>query len=257
MDNVVTFIQEAKITSFSPQVGFAGDPFEIQGENLEDVENIYFINSFEDKYQASFNIVTPDQNPAKIMGNIPNIDSSIGDYKIRIENSLGYNDWGFFKPYLSVQTNLQNISGDDTTQMYDKLATTSEISSSPTSSEGIQIMSLSYKPVMGGNKLVVQCELSLQSNFWGSAVVALFKDNETTPSKVWNYGLQGLNFGQIAKLTYIADASTVATQTWKVRVGRPTGTYNTVYVNMNSVSSNPYGSGLETSSWLGITEIDN
>ena len=258
MNSTVTFINKPQITALSPSVGFAGNAFTIQGHNLEDVETVYFIDSFGKSYQATFNtytIVGESSDTVNITGTIPNIDTTLGEYVVRVQNSLGFDDHCCFSPYQATQTNVQNISGDDAKQVSDKITINAEISDTPTNTEGFEVLDLSYQPAKIGNKLIIQCEMSLQSNFWGSAVVALFKDNETSPSKVWNYALLGLNFGQIAKLSYVADIDNLNSQTWRVRIGRAAGTYPLIYLNRNSQSSTPYGGA--TSSWIAITEIDN
>ena len=139
--------------------------------------------------------------------------------------------------------------------MPDFLGTIAEISDTPTNTQGFEILDLSYTPVSPSTKLIVQCQLSLQSNFWGSAVIALFKDSETTPRKVWNYSLLGMNMGQVAKMGYLVESTSMSSQTWRVRVGRAENTYPTIYINRNSQSSTPYGGA--TSSWMSITEIDS
>ena len=82
-----------------------------------------------------------------------------------------------------------------------------------------------------------------------------FKGSETTPRKVWNYSLLGLNFGQSAKIGYVAEAEATTTQTWSVRVGRAAGTFPIIYVNRDSSTTLPYGGA--ASSWMSITEIDD
>lgn len=86
-------------------------------------------------------------------------------------------------------------------------------------------------------------------------MIALFKGNETTPRKVWNYVLLGTNFGQVAKLGYVADSENLSPQTWRVRLGRAEGTLPIIYVNRNAATSTPYGGN--TNSWAMITEIDD
>lgn len=252
MHDILTFIHKPEITSFSPTVGFSGTAFMIQGNNLVDVEGVDFIDAFGNVYQASFSYNSINQI---INGSVPNIDTTLGEYVVRVKNSLGHSDWCCFTPYQATQTNITNISGDDAKQTSDKITVNAEINDTPDSSQGFEVMHLSYDPARIGNKLIIQCELSLQSSFWGSAVVALFKDNETTPAKVWNYALLGLNFGQIAKLSYVADINTLTAQTWRVRIGRAAGTYPLIYLNRNSQTATPYGGS--TSSWIAITEIDN
>ena len=254
-NNILTFIDEPSITTFTPSVGFAGTQFTIQGDNLEDAETIYFIEAITNvSYFATFQKIDSGGSTV-IQGTVPDIDSTKRDYIVRIENSLGSHDWCCFSPYQATRTNISNISGDDSKQVFDKLTINAEISDAPTNTQGFQVLDLDYKPAKIGNKLLVQCELSLQSNFWGSAVVALFKDSEAFPRKAWNFGLQGLNFGQVAKLTYVADIDTLSTQYWKVRIGRAAGTYPLIYLNRNSQTFNAYNGN--TSSVMVITEIDN
>jgi hypothetical protein len=254
MSNQITFIKKPIITSFGPTVGFTGNSFIIYGENLEDTERVYFIDAFEQKKEVGFNKSTTAQGTPILTGTIPVLDGTLGKYIVRAENSLGFDDFCCFEHYVSTQTLIRHISGDDTKQTNDRLSINSEISASPTNAQGFEVLNLSYNPVGPTNKLLIQAELSLQSNYWGSAVVALFKDSETTPKKVWNYSLLGLNFGQIAKIGYVAEAESTSAQIWKVRVGRAAGTFPIIYVNRDSSTNLPYGGA--ASSWMSITEID-
>ena len=253
-DLLFEFIKSPSITDVSPKSGFVGTSFVITGENLEDVTKVFFIDAFERKTQASFNKSTQYGNTV-ITGYVPSIDNTTGQHLIRVENESGTGDFCCFTPFTTTQTNIPNISGDVTTQNDDRFAINSVIDNAITSSQGFQVLSLSYSPRMGNNKLLIQCELSLQSSFFGGAVVALFKDNETTPKKVWNYMLMGLNLGQVARLGYVAPAVGTAQQTWKVKIGRPNNTYATVYYNRNSQTGSPYGGA--ASSWMSITEIQS
>ena len=210
--------------------------------------------AFERKTQASFTKHTQYGNTV-LTGYVPNIDNTTGQHLIRVENESGSGEFCCFSPFTTTQTNIPNISGDVTEQTDDKLAINSVISNDITNTQGFEVLSINYSPRMGNNKLLIQCELSIQSNFFGAAVVALFKDNETVPRKVWNYSLMGLNFGQIGKLGYVAPAIGTASQTWKVRLGRPDNTYATVYLNRNAQTGQPYGGA--TSSWMSITEIQS
>ena len=256
MNNTVTIIDEPKATLLSPTVGFAGTAFTITGDNLEDVESVNFIEEIlQTPYPATFTKTILSGGSTKLTGLVPNIDTTHEHYIVRVENSLGKSDFCCFSPYQATQTNVQNISGDDVKQTSDRITVNAEISDTPSNEQGFQVLNLDYTPAKIGNKLIIQCELSLQSNFWGSAVVALFKDNETTPAKAWNYALLGLNFGQIAKLSYVADINSLGTQVWKVRIGRSAGTFPLIYLNRNSQNATPYAGA--ASSWIAITEIDN
>ena len=49
MSNIITFIKAPKITSFYPAVGFPGTNFSVAGDDLEDVEHLYFMDVFDNK----------------------------------------------------------------------------------------------------------------------------------------------------------------------------------------------------------------
>jgi len=255
MFDYIEFIEEPKTTSFSPSVGLTGNSFVIGGDNMIDVKNVYFVDVFQKKIEVSFTNYTTPQGAVVLLGVVPVLDGTLGKYIVRVENSLGYHDFCCFEHYVGTQTLIRNISGDDTEQIDDKYSINSEISNSPTNTQGFEIIRLAYSPIGPSNKIIIQAEISLQSSYWGSAVMALFKNNETTPRKVWNYALMGLNFGQIAKIGFVADAQSTSAQTWKLRVGRAAGTYPIIYVNRDSSTSLPYGGA--TSSWMSITEIDD
>ncbi len=250
----ITFIKKPIVSGFSPLLGLTSTTFTVFGSYLEDAESLYFVDVFGKKTQVSFSKNGTAPNTT-LTGSIPVLDGTIGKYLVRVENSLGHSDFCCFQHHVSTQTNIVNISGDDTKQINDKYSINSAISHTPTNTEGFEILNLNYIPVGPSNKLVVQAEVSLQSSFWGSAVLALFKNSETTPKKVWNYSLLGLNFGQVAKIGYVADAESTNTQTWRLRVGRASGTLPVIYVNRDSNTSQPYNGA--TSSWMSITEIDN
>ena len=254
-NNSITFIKKPEISTFYPPNGHGGVSFIMTGENLEDVEHVYFIDAFEGKTETPFNKSLDSNGKTKLTGIVPILDGTLGVHVIRAENALGYSDKCCFVPLVSTQTSIANISGDDARQIDDKYAINAEISDTPTNTQGFEILDLSYTPVSPSTKLIVQCQLSLQSNFWGSAVIALFKDSETTPRKVWNYSLLGMNMGQVAKMGYLVESTSMSSQTWRVRVGRAENTYPTIYINRNSQSSTPYGGA--TSSWMSITEIDS
>tara|TARA_Y100001937_G_scaffold100427_1_gene137491 strand:+ start:374 stop:1141 length:768 start_codon:yes stop_codon:yes gene_type:complete len=255
MSNQIHFIKKPIVTGISPSIGFTGNSFVINGVHLHDASNVYFVDVFGNKTEVNFSKQTTPQGTQIISGTIPALDGTLGKYLVRVENSLGFDDFCCFEHYVSTQTLIRNISGDDTKQTSDRLSINSEISASPTNTQGFEVLNLTYNPVGPTNKLLVQAEISLQSSYWGSAVVALFKDSETTPKKVWNYSLLGLNFGQIAKIGYVAEANSTNQQKWRVRVGRAAGTFPIIYVNRDSSTNLPYGGA--ASSWMSITEIDD
>jgi len=254
MSNAITFIKKPVVETFYPPNGLGGIGFIITGQNLEDAEHVYFIDAFENKVEVPFNKVLEQSGATKLTGIVPVLDGTLGVRMVRVENSVGYSDKCCFSPLVSTQTSIANISGDDVIQIDDKYAINAEISDTPTNTQGFEVLTLTYTPVSPSTKLVIESHLSLQSNFWGSAVVALFKNNEATPKKVWSYALMGINFGQVAKLGVIEDSSSLTPQTWRVRVGRTHNTYPTIYINRSVESATPYGGA--TSSWMSITEID-
>ena len=87
-NNILTFIDEPSITTFTPSVGFAGTQFTIQGDNLEDAETIYFIEAITNvSYFATFQKIDSGGSTV-IQGTVPDIDSTKRDYIVRIENSF-------------------------------------------------------------------------------------------------------------------------------------------------------------------------
>ena len=86
-------------------------------------------------------------------------------------------------------------------------------------------------------------------------MVGLFKDSETTPRRVWNYGLIGPQMGQMAVLSFVATAGTTDSQTWRLRLGKSETSFATVYLNRNSTNTNPYGLDIARS-YMTVTEIE-
>lgn len=175
MSNVITFIQEPEISTFSPPGGFTGATFTITGNNLEDVEHVYFINAFEGKTEVPFQKIVDQYDQTSLSGTVPAIDSTFGAHMVRVENAVGYSDKCCFSPLMSTQTSIANISGDDVEQIDDKYAINAEINDTPTNTQGFEIINISYTPVSPSTKLVVQCELSLQSSFWGGCCDSPFQ----------------------------------------------------------------------------------
>jgi hypothetical protein len=253
MSNQITFIKKPVITSISPQSGFSGTSFTIYGQNLEDVKSVFFVDPFEREISASFNVGYQGSS-AVLFGKVPSVDGTTGQHMVRVRNEVGQDSFCCFVPYTPTFTSIPNISGDVTKQNDDRYAINSEISDTPSRIQGFEVISLSYIPQAGNHKLLIQAEVSVQSSFWGSAVVALFKNNEWTPRKVWNYSLLGINMGQVAKIGFVAQAEGLGSQTWRVRVGRAANTYPIIYINRNIQTSIPYGGAAST--WMSITEIE-
>ena len=251
--NTITFISDVSDVSISPTYGFVGIDFTIAGLNLEDATYLYFVDSFENEIQSAFTKVGTGENTT-LQGKIPLLDGTKGVCRIKVGNSLGFTMGNYFEPWVASQTDIPNLSGDVTAQSTDRLAINSVISNTPNSNEGFQILSLGYTPVRPDHKLLIQSEVCLQSSFWGSAVLALYKDDLTTPQKVWNYGLMGYNLGQVAKLSLVVSAGYGGQQVWKLRVGRTPNTFPIIYINRDSNTATPYYG--TPSSWMSITEIE-
>ena len=83
----------------------------------------------------------------------------------------------------------------------------------------------------------------------------MFKDSETSPRRVWNYGLIGPTMGQMATLSYVVTAGSTTNQTWRLRLGKTSSSFATVYLNRNLSNTNPYGLDVARS-YMTITEIE-
>jgi len=248
----IQFISLPSGTSITPSYGLLNDPFVIEGENLHLATGVLFVDKFQNETSSTFTVASP----TKINGNIPLIDSSLGRHEVRVQNELGYTKLYFDPLVPSLAAEPRRLIDYAVTDITDHLGINAGISeSAPNNTQGYEIATTTVSAIHPSSAFVISCELSLENDFWGSAVVGLFKDSETTPRRVWNYGLIGPQMGQMAVLSYVTTAGTTSNQTWRIRLGRSTNSYSTVYLNRNSTNANPYGTDISRS-YMTITEIE-
>lgn len=249
----IQFISLASGASITPTYGFNNASFTISGENLDYATGVKFVDMFQNEINADFAI----QSPNTITGNSPLLDASLGAHEVRVTNELGHSKICCFSPLQPVQTSEpRRLVQHTTTEITDHLGINAPIQESgPNNTQGYEIASISAQALHAANQFIISCELSLENDFWGSAVVALFKDSESSPRKVWNYGMIGLNMGQMASMTYLETAGDTDWHTWKIRLGRTHTSASTIYLNRNINNNNPYGLDI-AKSYLTVTEIE-
>ena len=252
MSSNIQFISLPSGSSITPSYGLPTNAFEIAGTNLDQGTGVLFVDKFQNEIAANFTSVSD----VKITGNVPLIDSTLGKHEVRVQNELGYSKLYFdplvpalaAEPRRLIQHTVQDIT--------DHLGINAGISqTAPNNTQGYEIATTTVSAIHSSSSLIVSCELSLENDFWGAAVVALFKDSETTPRRVWNFGLIGPTMGQMATLSYVVTAGTTSNQTWRIRLGRSDSSFSTVYLNRNSTNANPYGLDISRS-YMTVTEIE-
>ena len=252
MSSDIQFISLASGASITPSYGFLNDDFVINGQDLDLATGVLFVDKFQNEIASTFNAASS----TTINGNVPLLDSSLGRHEVRVQNELGYIKL-YFDPTVPAQSaEPRRLIGHTVTAITDHLGINSAIpTTSPNNTHGYEIATTDVSAIHASSALIISCELSLENDFWGAAVVGLFKNNETTPTKVWNYGLIGPQMGQMAVLSHVATAGTTSAQTWRIRLGRSDSSFSTVYLNRNSTQTNPYGLDIATS-YMTITEIE-
>ena len=195
-------------------------------------------------------------SPTVINGSVPLLDSSLGRHEVRVQNELGYGKLYFDPVTPALTAEPRRLIGHTVTDITDHLGINSAIpTTSPNNTQGYEIATTSVSAIHASSTFIVSCELSLENDFWGAAVVALYKDLETTPRRVWNYALIGPQMGQMAVLSFVVTAGTTDSQTWRIRLGRAESSLSTVYLNRNSTETNPYGLDIARS-YMTVTEIE-
>ncbi len=81
----LVFISPLTISGFSPSIAGTGFNFLVTGENLIDTTEVYFLNQFEDKFFAQFNLDVENN----VTGRIPALNPREGFYKVGVGNELG------------------------------------------------------------------------------------------------------------------------------------------------------------------------
>jgi len=249
----IQFIAPVSGTSITPSFGLLNEPFSIAGVNLNYATTLQFVDKFDNATNVEFSI----ESPTKINGNVPLLDGTLGAHEIRITNELGSHDFCCFSPIVpALAAEPRRLIQIKVNKLTDHLAINAPIQeSSPNQTQGYEIASTSITAIHPASTFVINCELSLENDFWGSAIIALFKDGESSPRRVWNYGMIGLNMGTTANLTYVTTAGDVAAQNWKIRLGRTHTSFSTIYLNRNMSNNNPYGLDI-AHSYMTIHEIE-
>ena len=257
MGTSINFIRPPTGDSISPNVGHNGTIFTLGGPSLGDVTGVHFMNMFEDQYPATFGVV----DNTKITGQVPLLDGTLGPYKVNLTNEVGKDDICCFYPYITASATMPIIFNSQRNfvkytykQIDDKYGINAAIDNAPNKTQGYEVVSVTEQLENPNNLLEIKCELSLQSAFWGAAVLALFKDDETIPLKVWNYSLLGQDMGQIARFTYLDSPGNMEEHRYRIRLGRTHTSYAAVYMNRGVNESHPYYG--KTSSYMSISEIE-
>ena len=252
MSNSIQFISLPSGSSIEPSYGLTNTDFTISGQNLTDATGVLFVDKFQNEVSSNF----AAQSSTIITGKVPLVDHTLGKHEVRVQNELGHTKL-YFDPFTPVQTvSPRRLIQHKVTTITDHLGINSQISdTAPNNTQGYEVASTTVNAIHSSSALIISCELSLENDFWGAAVVALYKGSETTPRRVWNYGLIGPQMGQMAVLTYIDTAGTTDHQTWRVRLGTSSNSFSTVYLNRSFTSTNPYGIDVSRS-YMTITEIE-
>jgi len=252
MSSTIQFISKPSGTSITPSYGLLNDSFVINGQNLDQVSGVLFVDKFQNEIASTFTAASP----TVINGSVPLLDSSLGRHEVRVQNELGYGKLYFDPVTPALTAEPRRLIGHTVTDITDHLGINSAIpTTAPNNTQGYEIATTSVSAIHASSSLIISCELSLENDFWGAAVVALYKDLETSPRRVWNYGLIGPQMGQMAVLSFVVTAGTVDSQTWRIRLGRAESSLSTVYLNRNSTQTNPYGLDIARS-YMTITEIE-
>ena len=252
MSSNIQFISLPAGSSINPSYGLLNEPFVVSGQNLTQATGVLFVDKFQNEIASTFSAASD----TTINGNVPLLDASLGKHEVRVQNELGYTKL-YFDPLVPAQTaEPRRLIGHTVTDKTDHLGINSAIPTvSPNNTHGYEIATTSVSAIHPSSTFIISCELSLENDFWGAAVVALFKDSETSPRRVWNYSLIGPQMGHMAVLSFVATAGTTSSQTWRVRLGRSDSSLSTVYLNRNSTQTNPYGLDVARS-YMTVTEIE-
>ncbi len=252
MSNSIQFISLPSGASIAPSYGLTNTDFTISGQNLDDATGVLFVDKFQNEVASTF----AAQSSSIITGKVPLVDHTLGTHEIRVQNEIGYSKL-YFDPFTPVQTiSPRRLIQHKVTTISDHLGINSQISdTAPNNTQGYQIAATTINAIHESSALIVSCELSLENDFWGAAVVGLFKDSESAPRRVWNYGLIGPQMGQMAVLSFVVEAGTTSNQTWRLRLGTSSNSFSTVYLNRSFTTANPYGLDI-AKSYMTITEIE-
>lgn len=123
----------------------------------------------------------------------------------------------------------------------------------PQNTEGVQLMTHTHTPLKAGNKLLVECDLSLANDGYYGALLALFRDSVADALMTGATMMGGaVGDGGRGHISFIYTAPDTTPVTFKVRAA-PTWTASTIYFN-RPVAGAYYG-GVERSA-IRVTEYD-
>ena len=181
MSSNIQFISLPSGGSINPSYGLLNDSFEVNGQNLTQATGVLFVDKFQNEIASTFSAASD----TVINGNVPLLDASLGRHEVRVQNELGYTKL-YFDPLVPAQTaEPRRLIGHTVTDITDHLGINSAIPTvSPNNTHGYEIATTSVSAIHPSSTFIISCELSLENDFWGAAVVALFKDNETSPRRV-------------------------------------------------------------------------
>ena len=74
MSSTIQFISLPSGTSITPSYGLLNDSFVINGENLNQVSGVLFVDKFQNEIASTFTATSP----TVINGSVPLLDSSLG-----------------------------------------------------------------------------------------------------------------------------------------------------------------------------------
>ena len=128
-------------------------------------------------------------------------------------------------------------------------ATTLRFEDNPTSSQGIEVGSATIYPTNPSYLLAMEIDLSFSATDYTEIMACLFKDDETTPRKVWLGHVYGVNMGQTLRLKYTTAAQNTSAQTWKLKIGgrQNSEQRGTVYLNRTKSNSDIFGDAANSS----------
>jgi hypothetical protein len=253
MSNLLQILRPMALSGFTPQSGAAGQYILISGANLLDATGLHFLDPFEKKTSTSFSAYYDAASSSyAISGIIPNLHPSRGFYEVMVENEAGSASKCCF--YMPMSGGLAEGVKLHSRSFTDRIFLNSVIQPTGTNNtQGFEIKNITFTPSRAESTLKIECELNLYSSSFAGAVVALYKDAETTPRRVWNQLLYDSSVGTVFKFSYITSGAAVAPQTWRVRLGRTPDYIANIHLNRSVTYSTIYGAGAASN--INITEF--
>jgi len=144
-------------------------------------------------------------------------------------------------------------TANSTASSFAAVALIPEDATIPQNTEGVQLMTHTHTPLKAGNKLLVECDISVANDSYFGMLLALFRDSVADALMVGtatNGGATG--DGGRGHISFIYTAPDTTPVTFKVRAA-PTWTTSTIYFN-RPVAGAYYG-GVERSA-IRVTEYD-